>query len=929
MTTHTRRTRAFAGVAVAVVLLVGCLGLVAIAAPNAAAAEASEPVSTYADTDGTLTVLYENGTTKSLGVSPNVIGPMEDIDGDGTLEVTYIDQSNDLHAIGLDGSTGTLVSNNATGKYIAVGDWNGDGTTAVYYKGSNNGKLWRVEAGGTPEAVRDPSGNKIATNSPLGVADYDGDGNRDIIYLGSSSTVKYYDGETVDSTGFSSFGSNNGLGIGEPATFEDRGVRVPYITGSNNLALLAADSSKEKLDGNYGKAVKAPVAAADWNGDGTHELMHVHKDNNEIYVGYLNGSVDPVTNAGGSTVQTTAGLGILAGAARPAPTISEYNVANPEGRDVRVSFNSSDRLTDIEIDVSGAESATLTEADTTESGSGPYQYVATYRGSVDGDYTATLVRAANSDGVDGASGESGTVTVETPSPTVDIATLTDAADGDGLVTDGDSVRVEATVHNESRISSVTADASAFGAGNVVLAHESGSTYTGTFTVDAAGVGEDGNLSVAVTATNEYGHTDTNGSDTVFVDTTPPDAYAGPNATIEEDTKVIFNGRGTRDNYEVVGYAWDFGDGTTAPGDTVTNVFEEPGTYTVALTAEDAVGQTATDTLTLEVTDVNETTSDTSDSETTTETDVVRIYEERDTETETESDTETETQTQSPSVIELSPTKRRVVNRTADGPVAFAFEADIADTEPVPTQVTVLPERDGPFNISVRPLSDVGPPAPNHTAVAGYFAVNHTIDEANISKATLTLAVPKSEVPDDDRPPTVYRRHNGSWEGHEAARVDETNDTVYYNTRLPGLSTFAMGFRLPALSVERVQLEQDAERAVDVTAVVTNDGTATATESVALQANGDPVATKNVTVPPGENRTVTMRHTFESAGNYRLSLNGDGIGSLTVDDSGATETAATGRTGGPASDWWLFALLFATLLGGGGLVGYRQLNGKGR
>lgn len=925
MTARNHRPTAFARVTVAVILLVGCLGLVAIAAPTATAAETSDPVSTYADGDGTLTVLYENGTTESLGVSPNVIGPMEDIDGDGTLEVTYIDQSNDLLAIGLDGSSETLVSGSATGKYIGVGDWNGDGTTAVYYKDSNNGNLYRVESGGTPEPITDPSGSKIATNSPLGVADYDDDGDRDIIYLGSSSTVKYYDGETVNSTGFSSFGSNNGLGIGEPATFEDRGVRVPYITGSNNLALLAADGSKEKLNENYGKAVKAPVAAIDWTGDGTHELMHVNKDNDEIYVGYLNGSVDPVTEGSGSTFQTTAGLGILPGAARPAPTISEYNVTNPEGREVRVSFDSSDQLTDIEIDVSRAENATLTEADTNESGSGPYQYVATYQGSVDGDYTATLVQAANSDGVDGASGENGTVTVDTPSPTVDTATLTDATDGDRLVTDGDSVRVETTIGNESEITSVAADASAFGAGSIELTHESGSTYAGNFTVDEAGVGEDGNQTVTVTVTNEYGNTGVNDSDSVFVDTTPPDAYAGPNATVEEDAKVIFNGRGTRDNYDVVGYEWDFGDGATDTGDTVTHVFDEPGNYTVALTAEDAVGQTATDTLTLTVTEVNETSSDTSDTDTTTETEVVRIYE------EPEAETETETETQTPTVIELSPTKRRVVNQTADGPVAVSFEADTVEAEPIPTRVSVLPGRDGSFNLSVRPLSDVAVPAPNHTDVAGYFAVNHTIDNANISKATVTLAVPKSEVPDEEHPPTVYRRHNGSWQPHEAVRVGETSDSVYYNTRLPGLSRFAMGFQLPDLTVERVQLDRDAERGVDVSAVVRNEGFAAGTESVTLKVDGEAVAVKNVTVPAGESRRVTIRHAFESAGDYRLSLNGDGIGSLTVDgsESTATSTAATARTGAPGSDGWLFALLFGTVLGVGGIVGYRQLNSRDR
>lgn len=922
METTDRRSPTTTGIVIAAVFLVGLVALVAVAAPSATAAQTSDPVSVYADSSDTVTVLYENGTTKSLGVTAEVVGPMADVDGDGTLEVPYVDSNNNLYILGLDGESETLVNGNAAKQkdYIATGDWNDDGTTSVFYENTSDGKLYRVESGGSPKAVLGPDGKKIATNSVLGVADYDGDGDRDLVFLGSSDTAKYYDGETINSTGFSSFGSNNGLGVGEPTSFEDRGVRIPYITGSNNLALLAADGGKEKLNTNYGKAVKAPVAAVDWNGDGRKELMHVNTDNNEIYVGYLNGSVDMVTDDSGSTIQTTASVGIIPGTSRPAPRISEYNVTNPEGREVRVSFNSSDQLTNITIDISGAESATLTEADTNESGSGPYTYTATYQGSVDGDYTATLVRAENSDGVDGASGENGTVTVDTPAPTVDNVTLTDATDGDGLVTDGDSVRVETTVLNESKITSVTADVSAFGGGSINLTHKNGSTYVGNATVDGAGVGEDGNQTVTVTATNEYDKTDRNDSDAVFVDTTPPDTYAGPDATVEEDTKVIFNGRGTRDNYEVVAYEWDFDDGTTATGDTATHTFADPGTYTVTLTAVDAVGQASTDTMTLEVTEANDTTSDTSDtSETdseTTETETVHVYH--------------ETKSQTPTVVEYGPTKRGIVNHSADEPVAVSFEESAYDDAPLPSQVSVVPERNGSFNLSVNALSTVDASAPNDTDVAGYFAVNHTVSDENISSAMVTVAVPKSEVPDEEHPPVVYRRHNGSWQPYEVARVGETNDTVYYATRLPGLSEFAFGYQLPDLDVNDVQLDPEQNSSVAVSAVIRNDGAAPGTESLSLQVDGRTVTIRNVTVPPGENRTVTIEHTFDTDDEHQLSLNGQEIGSLTGDDSGSTTVtpSPTDRRSGPGTNGWLLALLFGTLLGGGGITVYRQLNSRG-
>jgi len=95
-----------------------------------------------------------------------------------------------------------------------------------------------------------------------------------------------------------------------------------------------------------------------------------------------------------------------------APSVSNFAATNPSGQDVQVSFDSDEELSTISVDLSGPESATLTRSEFTESESGgTYTYTATYNGNSDGTYTATLNTAEDSDGNDGASGQSDMVTV--------------------------------------------------------------------------------------------------------------------------------------------------------------------------------------------------------------------------------------------------------------------------------------------------------------------------------------------------------------------------------------------------------------------------------------------------------------------------------------------------------------------------------------
>lgn len=89
------------------------------------------------------------------------------------------------------------------------------------------------------------------------------------------------------------------------------------------------------------------------------------------------------------------------------------------------------------------------------------------------------------------------------------------------------------------------------------------------------------------------------------DTVPPAAVAGSDLRVDEDTAVRLDGSGSTDNFRVVEYRWDFGDGTRATLSTplAEKNWPEPGIYTVTLTVLDAAGNVGTDTLVATVLDV--------------------------------------------------------------------------------------------------------------------------------------------------------------------------------------------------------------------------------------------------------------------------------------------------------------------------------------
>lgn len=112
------------------------------------------------------------------------------------------------------------------------------------------------------------------------MVDGDGDGAKEIVFVDGSAQLRYVeeDGTTIRKISNGGVGSNNGIGAGEPADFEGNGtVRVPFVDGIGYLSLVTVDGTKTVLseEGSAIAVAKASVAAFDWNGDGTAEIVYI------------------------------------------------------------------------------------------------------------------------------------------------------------------------------------------------------------------------------------------------------------------------------------------------------------------------------------------------------------------------------------------------------------------------------------------------------------------------------------------------------------------------------------------------------------------------------------------------------------------------------------------------------------------------------
>ena len=116
----------------------------------------------------------------------------------------------------------------------------------------------------------------------------------------------------------------------------------------------------------------------------------------------------------------------------------------------------------------------------------------------------------------------------------------------------------------------------------------------------------GKYTVTLAVSDEMGNVASDAMTVEVLDTTPPTAEAGPDATILQGQPYRFDGRGSQDNVAVGSWTWRFdywGVPIMLEGHDPQFVFELAGAYAVTLTVTDNAGNFAEDTMTLTVKDL--------------------------------------------------------------------------------------------------------------------------------------------------------------------------------------------------------------------------------------------------------------------------------------------------------------------------------------
>ncbi|MGZ0745816.1 hypothetical protein [Haloparvum sp. AD34] len=227
-----------------------------------------------------------NGSKTSYGPQDiQVTGPQTtDLDGDGELEIPYVNDSTYVYAIDRSNEITVLfnaskhagITNVGTDKSrIAVGTWDSS-PISVFFNDKNQDQIYRADSDGAEHVISPTNGVRAVA----AIYDIDEDGSDELLFVDGNQQLSYVeeDGSTIVTIANASISENNGIGIGSPADYNGDGTpRVAFVDGDGILSLVTADGNKTRLTegGSKIQADMAPISAFDWDGDGEIEIVYV------------------------------------------------------------------------------------------------------------------------------------------------------------------------------------------------------------------------------------------------------------------------------------------------------------------------------------------------------------------------------------------------------------------------------------------------------------------------------------------------------------------------------------------------------------------------------------------------------------------------------------------------------------------------------
>ncbi|MBP1954978.1 hypothetical protein J2752_001890 [Halarchaeum rubridurum] len=337
----------------------------------------------YNETASDVVTFYTSGIGSNGGLG---VGAPRDFDGDGVARVPIVDGSNNavlVEPVGTDANVTTVVSGGVDKNPVAGVDWTSDDGIEYLYVDGDAVKWATLD--GTGGTVTDANGNAISTTSNAGVA-----------WMETPLDVSNV---TLTSTN-----ESGPLAFSFEASEELRSVDAT-VTGPNGSERAF---TLDDFDAN--------ASGGTWTYDATYAP---EADGN------YTATVSSATATDGGT--WTAGESDDATITEPFDVRDLNATAEPDQR-LAISFDATETLGSVAVDVSGPSNATLDRSNfSTDDGAAPYTYTGGYDAETGGNYTVTLTQATSTDGrVDDDS-----LDANATLPTFEVFNATLNATGDG------------------------------------------------------------------------------------------------------------------------------------------------------------------------------------------------------------------------------------------------------------------------------------------------------------------------------------------------------------------------------------------------------------------------------------------------------------------------------------------------------------------